>query len=428
MSILSSFNIGISGLSSAAGGMAVISDNIANVGTFGFKASRPEFQDILAQSLKGIDGGDQIGVGTMLAHVTPDFTQGNIQRTEKVTDIAINGNGFFEVMAPFGSAYTRDGSFHFDKEGYLINGDGYRVNGFQVDGRSKVTNEKGPLRLGNTTIPARATRDVEVNMNLDSREQVKRFNPKNPEKTSSYNNSFTVYDSVGTARLITVFFNKLGNSVWEYHAMSDGKDVPGQESKAGALVPQASGTLVFNKKGWLQREKVKDNAFNFNGGAQKGQKIRFNFGESLAEGGTGLDSSTQFGSESTIARHVQDGATAAQLASLSFNDKGVLIAVYNNGVFRDIGQVGVAKFENNEGLFKVGKNLFKESRKSGQSVFGRPEEGGRGSVLSKSIEISNVDLASEFVNLMASQRNFQASAKTITTADQMLQEVLSLKR
>ena len=386
------------------------------------------FQDILSQSLKGIDGGDQIGVGTILAHVTPDFTQGNIQRTEKVTDIAINGNGFFEVMAPFGSGYTRDGSFHFDKEGYLINGDGYRVKGFQVDEKNKLTNEKGPIRLGNTTIPARPTRSVQINMNIDSREQIKSFNPREPEKTSSYNNSFTIYDSVGTAHLITVFFNKVGNNAWEYHAMSDGKDVPGQESNAGKLVPQASGTLIFNKKGWLQAEKVKDNAFDFNAGALKGQKIQFNFGKSLSEGGRGLNASTQFGSESTIARHIQDGATAAQLASLSFDDKGVLIAVYNNGVFRDIGQVGVAKFENNEGLFKVGKNLFKESRKSGQSVFGRPEEGGRGSVLAKSIEISNVDLAGEFVNLIASQRNFQANAKTITTADQMLQEVLTLKR
>ena len=428
MSILSSFNIGISGLSSAAGGMAVISDNIANVGTFGFKASRAEFQDILAQSLRGIDGGDQIGVGTTLAHVTPNFTQGNILRTEKVTDIAINGNGFFEVRAPFGPGYTRDGSFHFDKEGYLINGDGYQINGFQVDGRSKLTNEKGPIRLGNTTIPAKATRKVEVNMNIDSRDKARQFDPLNPEKTSSYNNSFMVYDNVGIARLVTVFFNKVGNNVWEYHAMSDSKDVPGGEQESEKWIEQASGKLFFNQKGWFQGEKIEDDTFDFNKGAQQGQKIRFDFGKSLSEGGTGLDASTQFGSETTVARHIQDGGSAAQLASLSFDDKGVLIAVYNNGVFRNIGQVGISKFENNEGLFKVGKNLFKESRKSGQPVFGRPEEGGRGAILSKSIELSNVDMASEFVNLIASQRNFQANAKTITTADQMLQEVLSLKR
>ena len=391
-----------------------------------FKASRPEFQDILAQSLKGIDGGDQLGVGTKLAHITPDFTQGNVLRTEKITDLAINGNGFFELIAPFGLGYTRDGSFHFDKEGYLINGDGYRVNGFQVNERGGLTNEKGPIRLGNTTIPARATKDVEINMNIDSRDIIQRFDASAPEKTSSYNNSVTIFDNVGIARLVTIFFNKVSDNVWDYHVMSDGKDIPGGE--IGVWGEQASGTIVFDEKGRLLEERVKDNVFNFNQGAKKGQKIQFNFGISLNEGGTGLDASTQYGSATTIARHIQDGASAAQLGSLSFNDDGVLIAVYNNGVSRDVGQVGISKFENNEGLFKVGKNLFKESRKSGQPVFGRPDEGGRGNILAKSIELSNVDLAEEFVNLMTAQRNFQASARTVTTADQMLQEVLSLKR
>lgn len=426
MSLLSSFNVGVTGLNAVGGGMSVIGDNIANAGTFGFKASRPEFQDVLSTSLKGIDGGDQIGAGTKLAHITPVFTQGNVKRTESITDLAVNGDGFFKVEAPFGEGYTRDGTFHFDKEGYLINADGYKVLGFQADEEGEITTKQGALRLGNTTIPAKATEDVGVNMNLDSRDIVKQFDPEKPEETSTYNNSVTVYDNVGTARLITLFFNKTANNQWQWHAMSDGEDVPGGEP--GKWVEQASGNLTFNSKGQLQEETTDLNSFNFNGGAAPGQQIKFDFGESITEGGTGMDASTQYGSKTTIARNTQNGASAAQLASLSFNDKGILTAIYNNGEARDVAQIGVAKFENNEGLFKVGKNLYKESRNSGQPTFGSPGDSGRGEVLAKSIELSNVDIAAEFVNLMTAQRNFQANARTITTSDQMLQEVLNIKR
>lgn len=426
MGILTSFNIGVSGLNATGAGMSVIGDNIANAGTFGFKSSRAEFQDVLANSLKGIDGGDQIGAGTKLAHITPKFTQGNVKRTDSITDLAISGNGFFEVEAPFGPGFTRDGTFHFDKEGYLINGDGYRVKGFTANEEGEITTRKGDIRLGNTTVPAKATENVTINMNIDSREKIMEFNPEKPEETSGYNNSITVYDNVGTARLVTVFFNKTANNTWDYHVMSDGKDTPG--GVENTWVEQASGTLVFNDKGQLQEEQEKSNNYNFNQGAAPGQQIKIDFGKSIVEGGDGLDASTQYGSKTTIARNTQDGASAAQLASMSFNDDGILTAVYNNGASRNVGQIGIAKFENNEGLFKVGKNLFKESRKSGQAAFGGPGDSGRGQVLAKSIELSNVDIAEEFVNLMTSQRNFQANARTITTADQMLNEVLNLKR
>ena len=426
MSILSSFNIGITGLNAAGSSMSVVGDNIANAGTFGFKSSRAEFQDTLASSLKGIDGGDQIGSGTKLAHVTPQWTQGTIQRTQSITDLAINGNGFFQVDAPFGKGYTRDGSFHFDKEGYMINGDGYRVNGFQPDADGKMTNKLEPIKLGSTTIPATATEEVKLSMNLDSRENVMQFDPKNQDKTSNFNNSVTVYDNVGTARLVTLYFNKTADGNWDYHALVDGADAQG--GKPGEMVEMATGTLKFNAKGVLEEEVEKNNAFNFNKGAGQGQKIAFDFGKSIKDGGTGIDASTQYGSRSSVARHSQNGSSAATLASMSFNDDGVLTAVYDNGVQRELGQVAIAKFENTEGLFKTGKNLFKETRKSGQAAIGKPGLDGRGEVLSKSIEASNVDIANEFINLMAAQRNFQANTRTITTSDQMLQEVLNIKR
>jgi flagellar hook protein FlgE len=426
MGILRSFNIGVTGLNAVGQGMGVIGDNIANAGTNGFKSSRAEFQDVLATSLKGIDGGDQFGAGVKLAHIKPLMTQGDVARTDNITDLAINGDGFFRVEAPFGPGFTRDGSLHFNKEGELVNSDGFRVIGFQADETGKITTKQGPVKLGSTTIPAQASEKLNLTMNLDSRAEVKEFNIEDPDATSNFSNSVTVYDNVGTARLVTMYYNKTGDNTWTYRALVDGADADGGE--AGKFVQMAEGTVVFNNKGQLQEEVEGSNSFNFNKGAAPDQQIKFNFGESIVEGGEGLGASTQYGSNSAISRHTQDGFSAATLASMSFNDEGILTAVYDNGESRDISQIAVAKFENNESLFKVGRNLFKESRNSGQAAMGKPGESGRGEVLSKSIELSNVDIANEFVGLMTAQRNFQANAKTLTTADQMLQDVLNIKR
>ena len=426
MGILRSFNIGVSGLNATGQGMGVIGDNISNAGTNGFKSSRAEFQDVLAVSLKGIEGGDQFGAGTKLGHIKPLMTQGDITRTDSVTDLAVSGDGFFTIDAPAGRCFTRDGSFHFDKDGSLTTMDGYKILGFQADEKGNIMNKLDPIKLGSTTIAAKASKEINLSMNLDSRVNKQEFNIEQPEKTSNFSNSMTVYDNVGTARTITTYYNKTDNNEWEYHVAVDGKDVEG--GKPDTMYEQANGKLIFNDKGQLLEKKEGKNSFNFNKGAASDQKITLNWGKTIKEGGTGLDASTQFGSESAIARHTQDGASAAALTSLSFNDKGILTAVYNNGESRDIAQIAVGKFENNEGLFKIGKNLFKETKTSGQAALGRPGEQGRGEVLSKSIELSNVDIANEFVNLMTAQRNLQANAKTLTTADQMLNEVLQIKR
>ncbi len=426
MGLLSSFNVGVSGMQAAGAGISVTGNNIANTGTVGFKKSRPEFQDLLASSLKGIDGGDQIGSGAKLAHVTSIFTQGNMARTENITDLAMNGNGFFVINAGFGKGFSRDGQFHFDKTGALINSDGFKVIGFQGDEKGNITNMQGEIKLGATTIPATPTEKVEISMNLDSRQKVQPFDAKDPDPLKFYNNSMTVYDNVGSAHLVNMYFNKVEDGKWQYHAMVDGAEAAG--GKDGVAVEMATGTLQFNNKGQIQEEIENMNAFNFAGGAQAGQKIKFDFGKTLKEGGTGSEGSTQYGSASSISRHSQNGAGAATLASMSFNDDGILTAVYNNGLTRNIAQIAVAKFENNEGLFRLGKNLFKESRNSGQAALGKPGEDGRGEVLSKSIELSNVDIAEEFVGLMNAQRNFQANTRTVTTANKMLDEVLNIKR
>lgn len=426
MSILRSFNIGVSGLRAAGSGMGVVGDNIANAGTTGFKASRAEFQDMLATSLSGIDGGDQMGAGTRLGRIKPIMTQGDLTRTDNITDLAMNGGGFFSLKTPFGVGYSRDGSFHFDKSGTLVNNSGYEVLGFYANENGEIVNSIKPIQIKPGTIPAQATNEIEISMNLDVRAPIKQFNIDDPENTSNYSSSMTVYDNIGTPRLVTMYYNKLDDGNWEYHATVGPKDAEGGE--VGKTYEMASGVLKFNQDGLLQEEVERSNSFNFADGARPDQKIKFSWGESLSEGGDGSMASTHFGSPSTTARHTQDGYAAATLASMSFNDEGILTAVYDNGEAMDVAQIAVAKFENNEGLYKLGKNLLKESKESGQAAMGKPGEGGRGEVLSQSLEVSNVDLANEFVNLMTGQRNFAANAKTLTTADQMLQEVLNIKR
>ena len=433
MGISSSFNIGISGLNAMGRGLGVISDNIANAETNGFKSSRAEFQDLLSISLKGqgqVSGTDQIGTGVKLGNVKLMMKQGDVARTESATDLAINGDGFFQVQTPLGMAYTRDGSMHFDKEGNLVNGDGYKVQGFKFDSDGKVGTKMDAVKVYRQTLRAKATGDIKVDMNLDSRAEVFNFDIKNPDDTSNFSHSITVYDNVGTPRLVTLYYNKEADNNWTYRALVDRKDAKINNlivEQPDDMIIMAQGKLIFNDKGVLQEEVEELSSFNFNKGAAPSQKIKFNFGKSLVEGGNGIDASTQFGSDTAITRHSSDGHNAAQLASFSFDMNGILTAIYTNGEAEKIAQVAIAKFENNEGLSKMGKNLYSETLHSGPVYLGKPGEMGRGEIITKSLELSNVDIAEQFVDLMTTQRSFQANSKSLQTADQMLGEVLNIK-
>ena len=311
MSILRSFNIGVAGLRAAGSGMGVVGDNIANAGTTGFKASRAEFQDMLATSLSGIDGGDQMGAGVRLGRIKPIMTQGDLTRTDNITDLAMNGGGFFSLKTPFGVGYTRDGSFHFDKSGTLVNNSGYEVLGFYANENGEIVNSIKPIQIKPGTIPAQATREIEISMNLDVRAPIKQFNIEDPENTSNYSSSMTVYDNIGTPRLITMYYNKLDNGTWEYHATVGAKDAEGGE--VGKVYEMGSGLLRFNQDGLLQEEVENSNSFNFADGARHDQKIKFSWGDSLAEGGDGSTASTHFGSPSTTARHTLRTGTLLRL-------------------------------------------------------------------------------------------------------------------
>lgn len=428
MGVLSSLYTGVSGLAAQGEALGVIGDNIANANTTGFKASRAEFQDIVAKSLKGILGGNQIGRGTKIGAVNPILIQGNVDATEKATDLAISGDGYFVLRGSDGESFTRDGSFHFDREGFLVTNDNQRIQGFQADEDGKILNKMGDVRFPRALIPAKATKSIRMDLNLDSRiPGGKTFDPKNPYDTSDYSTGLEIYDSQGNKHLVTMFFNKTADRQWSFTGMVDGKEVTG--GVEGELAKVVSGKVGFTVDGKLDTEEITESSFNFAGGALQGQNIKIDFGDSITtDKGDGLNGSKQYGKESDLISWGQDGSAAGTITNLSFNDQGVLTALYSNGETRDLAQIGLAKFENPEALFKVGNNRMKEARDSGAPAVGSPGAAGRGKIFAKSLERSTVDMALEFVNLIQNQRAFQANAKTITTTDELLAEVINLKR
>ncbi len=426
MGILSSLNTGITGMQASGEALSIYGDNLANSNTVGFKTSRPEFSDVIAKSLKGILGDNQIGRGTKLNHVDPIFSQGSLTQTERPTDLAISGDGFFVLDGSDGRSFSRAGVFSFDKEGKLVNNDGTVVMGFAADEKGKIMNKLTPIKLDRSVIDAQATKTVNLTMNLDIRSEISpEFSLEKPDKTSQYSNGFTVYDSAGNSHLVSMYFNKTADNQWTWHALVKGDEIEG--GKKGAMVEGASGVLTFNTDGRLQESAINKNSFNFNKGAKPEQAIDIAFGKTIKDGGDGLQT-TQYGTNSDLYKHIQDGFTAGTVAGLSFNDDGVLSAFFTNGEVLNLSQVAIAKFENNEGLFKTGGNRFRESKNSGQAFIGKPGEGGRGRVAPKTIEASTTDIANEFINLIQTQRNFQANARVITTSDELLQEVINMRK
>ena len=428
MGILSSMWTGISGLNSQGEALSVVADNIANANTTGFKASRAEFEDIMSRNVKGIDGGNQLGRGVRIGAINPILLQGNIDNTDRGTDLAINGDGYFQVKGSQGVSYTRDGSFTFDRNGYLVTKNGQRVQGFLADEKGKIETRTGDIKFPNALVNAQATKEVNLELNLDSRAipDVKQFNMADPYKTSDFATAVEIYDSQGNKHVMNLFFNKGQDRTWTYRGLVDGKEVEG--TPAGQELAQVTeGKLQFTEDGKLNTQESTQMAFNFTNGAKQDQQIKINFGNALATGGNG-EGTKQFGKESDVIKWAQDGSSAGTVTNLSFDDKGILTVSYSNGKVMDLGQVLLAKFENPEALFKQGGNLFKQSRESGEPSLGSARQSGRGSIMAKSLERSTVDIASEFVSMITQQRAFQANAKSVSTADELLNDVIQMKR
>jgi len=426
MSINNSLYIGISGLQAHGDAISIVGDNIANVSTVGYKRDRASFDDVLGGELESqrLGGGVRLGASQTL------WDQGAITQTGNPLDVAISGGGTFMVKGnhsgQVGQYYTRDGRFHVDDTGYVTNQQGLRLQGYTIDTAGNRSLSTGDLALGSRESPAVATTKASMTLNLDSGSTVPAaFDPTNPNTTSTYATSETVYDSLGAAHHAQVYFRAQGNGSWEYHAMVDGGELAG--GTAGTLTEIANGTLTFNTAGALQTQTLNASTANFLN-ATPGQAIQFNFGDDIASGGTGLAGSTQFAGASSVNGLDINGRSAGKLNSLQIADDGKITGLFDNGDKIQVAQVALASFANDDGLQRVGDGLTAESPTSGKPLIDVPGTGSRGSLVSGALEGSNVDLSNELVTLIAFQRAFEANAKTVTTANEMMADVNNLKQ
>jgi flagellar hook protein FlgE len=410
--------------------LAVIGDNIANANTIGFKAGRAAFQDALLSQMIGAPGGGQIGLGTRLQAIQQIITQGALTNTGLATDLALEGPGHFLLRGNHngitGEFYTRAGQFTVDKDGYLVNLDSLRVQGYPADTRGVIQGGLGDLLVGTATASANPSTSISIkaNLNADAVVPALPFDVNDPVGTSNFSSSVTLYDSLGKAHTTDVYWVKTAAGAWDFHALTDGAGITG--GTAGIPEDIASGSVTFDVEGRLVSVAQ---ASNFNPvGATSPQPLVFDFGDDTASGGTGLAGVTQFAGPSATTFTSQDGNAYGALSAVQINNRGEVVGSFTNGSLRVLGQVAVADFKATDKLQRLGGNLLLQTLDSGQPSVGAPASGGRASITAGALEQSNVDLANEFVRMIAAQRNFQANSKTITTADSLLAELMQLKR
>jgi len=418
--MISSLFAGISGLSANATAMTVIGDNIANVNTTAFKSNKYSFANVLSQSM-GTSTTDGIGRGVEFGGVSPSWSQGSVENTSNPTDMAINGKGFFMVEDNTGSAfYTRAGEFTFDREGYLVNPEGLFVQGFAV---SAVAAD-GTITLGSieninvpaeSTAPPQATTTFTLDINLDAGAAV----------NDTFASTQTVYDSLGNAIPLTLTFLKTAANEW-----TAGVTVPtGTVATPATDIVLTNATLTFDGNGILTTGTDPSITLtNLDSGAADisgGNAITWDLFDSAAVTNGDL---TQYAAASTYNFNIQDGYAAGNLRGVSVDESGYVFGAYSNGQLTPLYQVVLADFPSYFGLNKLGHNLYAESPASGQAMPGVALSGSLGSISPSAIEMSNVDLAQEFVKMITTQRAFQANSRVITTSDEILQELISLKR
>jgi len=452
-----SFNIGLSGMRAASKDLNVTGNNIANAGTAGFKQSRAEFADVYAANMG--TGKNQVGSGVLLANVSQQFSQGNINYTQNALDLAINGNGFFITSNNGEISYTRAGYFGTDREGYVVNNMGNRLQGYSVDGAGNRIMVQSDLRIQSGQQEPRATSSVVQSYNLDST-QTRPANAAvfNPEDPLSYNSSTStnIYDAQGNPHVMTQYFVKSAppaTNEWAMHVLIDGVN-PRDPSSTQPF----SYNVNFNSTGQFSDPAFGDPAFTaiastppdaaLDAPAVAGENGTLSFGADdwtpaepnpavpgsmVANGADNsaivfdMRGSSQYASSFGVNSLSQDGYTTGLLAGLEIDDSGVIFARYTNGQSKIQGQVLLANFANVQGLTPAGKTAWTQSFASGEPVIGTPRSSTMGALQSGALEDSNVELSDQLVNLIVAQRNYQANAKTIETESAITQTIINLR-
>ncbi|MDY6843858.1 MAG: flagellar hook protein FlgE [Thermodesulfobacteriota bacterium] len=443
MSISNSLFSAISGLSAFGETMSIIGNNISNINTIGFKSSRVVFEDALTQAVATAAGSSNVGRGVELSTITTSFNQGSFENTNETTDLAIGGKGFFVVKVAGSTSdvyYTRAGQFRFDKDANLVNPHGLIVQGWQV--QESVTGEISTvgaivdINIQSDSSDPNPTANIYMAVNLDATAQSPTagdFDLADKDNTSNYVTTISAYDSLGTTHPVSIYFRKTATAgLWQWFAVVDASN-----TASGSEEVQAAGTLTFNEGGVLltQTQATAGQTvgnytiptpagFDFSGGATQNQAITFGFGI----GSSSVPKSTQYSSSSTTVFQTQDGYGSGYLQNISVDTDGVISGHYSNGQILPLFKVALANFSNPWGLDNKGSNLFAESRESGQVVTGPPGSVGLGKISSNSLEQSNVDLGTEFVKMIITQRAFQANSRIITSTDELLVELINMKR
>ncbi len=424
MSIFTALYTGSSGIEAHTNAIGVVGDDLANVSTVGFESQSAQFSDVIGGTAQN---GQNLGQGVRMSGVATQFSQGSLTTTGQPLNMAVQGNGLFEVSGMYngvqGNYYSRDGQFSLDKSGTVVNNEGLAVQGYAIDATGKMAQSASNLVIGGQSTP-NATTALNLSANLDSSSTTPAlpWNPANPSGTSNYSTSATVYDSLGNSHNVQMYFVANGAGAWDWHGMVDGGDLAG--GTAGTPTQIANGTLTFNTSGALNTETTASTSASFVG-ASANQAIPFNFGDPIAAGGTGLKGTTQFAGSNAVNALSQDGYGSGTLQQVQVASDGTITGQFSNGQSRPIARVALASFANENGLERSGSQLFTESASSGAALVGAAATGGGGSIAGGAVESSNVNLSADLVTLIAYQRAFSANSRTVTTADQMLQEIVS---
>ena len=416
-----SFQQGLSGLDAASTALDVIGNNVANSSTVGFKSATANFSDVYAASL-GLVGAAQVGIGVGVSAIQQQFTQGNLTTTNNPLDLAINGGGFFRMSQGGAISYTRNGQFHIDKEGYVINDQTLRLTGYPVTASGQIVpSNPVELQLSASQIPPRATSDelsgdVRAVINLDSRNALPILTPfdyANPD-TYNFSTALTVFDTLGVVHNLSTFYvlnapTAPDGGEWTVHATLDGADPQ--------LLP--GGNLIFDTSGTLNPASAVHTlpSWSLSSGAVS----------PWSPGVIDYTGTTQYGSESTVDSLAQGGFGSGSLVGVGIGREGVIQGRYSNGQTRNMEQLVLSSFTDPNGLINQGNNQWSSSSVSGPELIGTPSAGSLGVIQSAAVEDSNVDLTNELVAMITAQRNYQANAQTIKTQDAIMQTLINLR-
>lgn len=456
---------GVSGLQNHQTRMDVIGNNISNVNTTGFKRGRVNFQDMISQQVGGAAkpteelGGvnpKDVGLGMTIATIEQVFSQGNLQTTGVSTDVAIQGNGFFILKDGDESFYSRNGQFGLDSNGTLVNpANGQRVQGWMardLNGEQIVQTAATPTDLVvpvGSKDPAKATENVlfACNLNKNTPEILEGASESDIAK-GTWGTEQKIYDSFGNEHLLSVSFTKVpgvANS-WQATVNVDADNADFTQTRVGlGTTDGVQNTFIVNFDNYGQLASVEDSSGNISNqegeiilqtsftvpeanADENGNPYRQTFNINLGTIGSMKNTITQSASKSTTKAYSQDGYTLGYLDNFKIDSSGTITGVYSNGTNRVIGQLALATFANDRGLEKAGNNTYVETNNSGQANIGESGIAGKGSLLAGALEMSNVDLSEQMTDMIVTQRGFQSNAKTIQTADTLLETVLSLKR